>query len=178
MSKQTTSWPALSKFLAMGLPMMPRPMNPIFMFLIFLSLAARSLHKISGFRGDVIRRQAISCLQIFGLMRGFAERVVQRYVVHWHGTTAQREGRGRSQSADVTVFFGGDDSFHALGQFHSALIVKWFHGSDARDLGADAFFFQNRSRGECFFPHHAVGQKKHVAPLPQNAEFSNFKRRV
>src|ERR1039457_129176 len=158
MSKQTTSWPALSKFLAMGLPMMPRPINPIFMFLIFLSLAARSLHKISGFRGDALRRQAVSCLKILGLMRGFAERVVQCYVVHWHGAAAQSEGSGRRQSADVTVFFGGNDPFHAASQFSNAFVVERFHGSNTRDLGADAFFLQERRSRQGFFHHDTVGQ--------------------
>ena len=36
MSKTVTSYPALIKFFAMGLPMIPRPMKPIFSAMLLL----------------------------------------------------------------------------------------------------------------------------------------------
>ena len=41
MSESHTSWPPLIRWPAIGAPMMPSPMNPIFMF---VSLSAKLLH--------------------------------------------------------------------------------------------------------------------------------------
>src|SRR5262249_27505231 len=54
-SKPMTSWPALSRFCAIGRPMLPSPMNPIFAMCLSPQLVAQLLRLFA--RGQNSKRQ-------------------------------------------------------------------------------------------------------------------------